>query len=467
MENLGIETALRLDKFQPRSYQIPIVDALENKKYKRILAILPRRAGKDVVAWNLIIRAAIRKQAVYYYILPTYSQARKVIWDSIMSNSMRFLDFIPPELIDSTNSSEMKVRLTNGSIIQLVGSDNVDSLVGSNPAGVVYSEYALQDPKAYQLLRPILVYNQGFMIFISTPRGKNHLWELYNIAQNSSEWFCTKLTVNDTGHIPLSEIEKERAEGLMSEDLIAQEYYTDFNVGIEGSYYSRYIEKLRLRRQIGEVPWTPEFRVHTAWDLGVRDSTSIIFFQVAGMTIRIIDYYENSKQGLEHYVKILDGKADAGYQYGKHFAPHDIAVTEWGTGLTRLEKARHLGIKFETMRDSVGKMVSVLPNISLEDGIECVRTTLPKCWIDEEKCSKLLDCLENYRQEYDEKKRVYKNTPLHNWASNGADAMRYLSLSLPKTRDGMSASQLESNFMRARQGEQGQLPAFFRDAEPF
>src|SRR5690606_26118990 len=175
----------------------------------------------------------------------------------------------------------------------------------TNPQGVVFSEYALQDPRAYQFIRPILAANQGWALFISTPRGKNHLWELYNIAEQSPEWFCYKLTLDDTKHIPIEEIEKERQEGIMSEDLIQQEYYTSFTMGVEGSYYAKYLDKMKLNKQIGQVPWESSLLVNTAWDIGFRDSTTIIFYQIAGQTIRIIDCYDNNKEGLEHYKSIL------------------------------------------------------------------------------------------------------------------------------------------------------------------
>src|SRR4029077_5679414 len=206
---MNVETKIKLDQFMPRQYQLPICDALENKEYRKILCCLPRRAGKDVVDFNLMIRAALKKIGVYFYIFPTYSQAKKVIWDSITNSGQKFLDYIPSELIVSKNSQEMKITLINSSIIQLVGSDNIDSLVGTNPQGCVFSEYALQSPLAYQFLKPILTVNRGWALFISTPRGKNHFWELYNIAMHSPDWFCYKLTVEDTNHVPLYEIQKE------------------------------------------------------------------------------------------------------------------------------------------------------------------------------------------------------------------------------------------------------------------
>ena len=449
---MNVETIVRLNKFVPRNYQLPIIDAIENKGYKRVLAILPRRAGKDITAFNLAIRQCLKKVCVVYYIFPTYSQAKKVIWDSITNSGQRILDFIPDEVIESKNSQEMKIRFINGSLLQLVGSDNYDMLMGTNPYGCIFSEYALQDPRAYQYIRPILLANDGWALFISTPRGKNHLWQLYQVAKESPDWFAYKLTIDDTGHIPLEEIERERREGLISDDLIMQEYYTSFEMGVEGSYYAKYLDRMRLDGRISQVPWENGFKVHTAWDLGVRDSTSIIFFQVIGQTVRLIDCYQNSKEGLEHYVKVLESKP---YSYGKHIAPHDIKVKEWGTGITRLEKARQLGVNFVTSND-----------LSIVDGIEAVRTTLSKIWIDDTKCKELINALENYRQEFDVKRKVYKNHPLHDFSSHFADSMRYLCVSLPKTRDGVSPQELDRRYNEATYGVQSNMPSIFRDDIP-
>lgn len=449
---MNLATQIVLNKFKPRPYQLPILDAIENKGYKRVVAILPRRAGKDITAFNLCIRTCLRKVCVIYYIFPTYAQAKKVIWDSITNTGERILDFIPDSLVESKNSQEMKIRFKNGSLLQFVGSDNYDSLMGTNPQGIVFSEYALQDPRAYQYIRPILTANQGWALFISTPRGKNHLWELYQIAQQNPEWFAYKLTVEDTMHIPLSEIEKEKQEGIMSDDLIQQEYYTSFEMGVEGAYYAKYLDKMRIAGQIGQVPWESGFKVNTAWDLGVRDSTTIIFFQVVGHVVRIIDCYENSKQGLEHYVKVIEQKP---YSYARHIAPHDIAVREFGSGMTRIEKAKQLGINF-----------TIASDLSIEDGIESVRSAFSKIWIDEVRCAPLIKALENYRQEYDIKRKVYKNHPLHDWSSHWADSMRYLCISLPKIRDGLSPEELDRRYQEALYGKNANMPSIFRDDLP-
>lgn len=383
---------------------------------------------------------------------PTYAQGKKILWDSITNDGVRFLDYIPPSLVESTNGQEMKIRLTNGSLIQIIGSDNIDSIVGSNPRGVCYSEGALQDPRAYQFIRPILAANDGFAIFISTPRGKNWFYELFQIATHSPDWFAYKLTLDDTQHISQQAIDKERAEGIMSEDLIQQEYYCSWDMGVEGSYYSRYLDRIRVQGRIGDVPWESSFKVHTSWDLGMRDATTIIFFQTVGQIVRIIDCYENTGLGLDHYIKILQQKP---YAYGKHIAPHDIKVRELGTGMSRLEKARQMGLSF-----------TVAPDMSIEDGIESARALMSKVWIDARNCAPLIKALENYRHEYDAKKKAYKNTALHDWSSHFSDNFRYLAISLPKTRDGASPEDIERNYLSALGGNQSHLPAVFRDDLP-
>lgn len=449
---MKVETKIHLSKFIARDYQRPLIEAFNSGKYTRFLVVWPRRAGKDICAFNLILRAALKKVGVYFYIFPTYSQAKKCIFDSITNTGERFSDFIPAELLAGTNSTELKYNLSNGSLIQLVGSDNIDSLVGTNPQGIVYSEYALQSPLAYQFLRPVLLGNGGWAMFVSTPRGKNLLWDLYQIATNSEDWFCSKLTVDDTQHISVFEINKEIEEGLISNELAMQEYWTSFLRGIEGSIYNKYIDKMRVKDQIGKVPHEIGFKVNVCFDLGVRDSTAILFYQCIGQTVRIIDCYENSKVGLEHYVNVIRRyEQEKGYSYGKFIAPHDIAVKEFGSGMTRLEKAKNLGINF-----------IICPNISIEDGIEAVRTTMSKIWIDESNCKIFLKAIENYRHQWDEKRKVYSAAPLHDWASNFADCLRYLAVSLPKVKDNNSPEKIEDNYRKARYGTDFDVPAPFR-----
>jgi len=445
------ETEVHLNKFKPREYQKAAFDAIINMGYKKVMCIWPRRAGKDLTAWNICIHEMIRKVQTIYYVFPTYSSGRRILWDAISNDGFRILNYLPEELIESKNEQLMRIRLKNGSLFQVIGSDNYDNaLVGTNPQGVVFSEFAISNPNAYSFVRPILSANDGWALIVSTPRGRNFLWEMYNVGlENPQSWFVSKLTVDDTLHIPFEVIERERIEGEMSEDLQLQEYWTSFEMGVEGAYYTKYIDRARLDGRIADVPWEPGLPVHTSWDIGCRDMTSIIFFQVANNVIRIIDCYEKNKEGLEHYINVLKSKD---YTYGKHIGPHDIRNMDFSTGITRWEKARRLGFTFV-----------VADKISIVDGIEAVRSKLPTMWFDQKKCAPLIKALENYRQEFDAKKKVYKDKPLHDVFSNFADSMRYLCISLHKVRMGSSPEDINKRYRRAMYGDEANIPPIFRD----
>jgi phage terminase large subunit len=447
------EVNILLNRFKPREYQKPLIHVFEQGKIKKFICVWPRGSGKDIGAYNIVVKQALRRPGVYFYTFPEYKQAKRVLWDSILDdNGTRFVDFIPHQCIESENATELKVTLKNSSIIQAVGTDNIDAMMGTNPKGVVFSEYSMQDPKAYQYLRPRLALNDGFAIFISTPRGKNHFYDLYQIASNNPDsWFTSFLTLNDTNHIALSKIEEDRRDGLLNEELIQQEYYCSWSRGQEGTILGKYLDRMRIDRRISDVQYEIAFKVHTSWDLGVRDSTTILFFQCIGTTVRIIDCYENSGYGLDHYIKVLQQKP---YSYGRHIAPHDIQCRELGTGVSRLEKARQLGLNF-----------IVASNLSLEDGIEAMRSVTSKLWIDFNNCKDLIHSLEHYRYEYNEIKGIYSSRPLHNFASHYADALRYLAISLPKTADGLTAEELDKRFNEAQYGKQSNMPRFFRDPE--
>ena len=399
-------------KFTPRDYQIPLISCID-RGYKRAVCIFHRRAGKDKTLINLITKEALKRVGVYYYLFPTYKQGRKIIWQGIDKAGMKFTDHIPEEIRKRTNDQEMMIELKNGSIIQIIGTDDIDRIVGTNPVGCVFSEYSLQNPKAWDLLRPILAENEGWAVFNYTPRGKNHGYELYEMAKNNPKWFAQILTVDDTKAISQEAIEEERLAG-MDEDLIQQEFYCSFEAAIQGAYYAKQINKANEDGRITNVPYVENLPVYTVWDLGVGDSTAIWFVQLVNQEIRIIDYYEAQGEGLPYYAKVLDEK---GYKYGGHYAPHDIQVREMGSGLSRLETARSLGINFQ-----------VVKNISIDDGINAARTIFNRCWFDKEKTKQGVNCLVNYHKEYDEKRKEYKNIPYHDWSSHGADAFRYLAV---------------------------------------
>jgi hypothetical protein len=345
--------------------------------------------------------------------MPTYSQAKKVIWDASTNDGLRILDYIPKEVIAQKNQQEMKIRFANGSLFQLIGSDNINSLMGTNPKIVVFSEYALQTTDAWDFIRPILKVNNGTAIFISTPRGRNHFFDLFNMGKTQPDWYVEKLTYKDTGVLTDEDIEKEIAEG-MSEELALQEYSCSFDRGIDGAIYAKLINKMREEERIGEFKYDPYKMVHTSWDLGWSDTTAIIFFQMEGERIRIIDFEEHSNKTLIWYKGLLQ---DKGYRYGTHLFPHDVAqVDGLSTGLTRQEILEDLNIQVTKVKRSF-----------IVDGIEAVRAILSsRVCIDEKKCLELIKSLENYFREYDEKKKIYKDKPCHNWASHGSDSMRYL-----------------------------------------
>lgn len=367
---------------------------------------------------------AVKKVGIYYYFFPHFSQGRKILWDGVDKDGFRLLHHIPTDIIDGNpNSTEMKIRLRNGSLIQIIGTNNIDSIVGTNPIGCVFTEYSLQDPRAWQLIRPILVENGGWAVFNFTPRGANHGKDIYEMAKGNPDWFCQLLTVADTQVVSEADIQAEREAG-MSEDFIQQEFYCSFTLGVEGSYYAQYMEEARDEGRIGNITWNKQARVFTAWDIGFGDSTAIIFYQIVGQEIHIIDYYENHGEGLPHYVGVLKDKP---YIYEKHFAPHDIESHAFSSGLSAREVGASLGVSFIT-----------LPTLKLriEDGIEALRGLFPRIWIDATKCKNLIKCLENYRKEFDQRLEVYKNRPLHDKYSHGADAARYMAIAIKRHVDG-------------------------------
>lgn len=398
--------------FKPRPYQIPIITNL-NKGKKRAVWVVHRRGGKDITVFNwCLLQLLLNPGWTAFHILPTYNQAKKVIWDANTNESKRLLDYIPSEVIESKNGQEMKIRFTNGSLYQLIGSDNIDSLVGTNPKIIIFSEYAIQSPAAWDYLRPILDVNKGYALFISTPRGKNHFYDLVNMARNNPAWFCEVLSIKDTGVLNETDVDSIRAEGV-SEELIQQEYYCSFNRGVEGSYYGRLIEKARDEARICNVPYDTRMPVHTAWDIGYGDSTSIIFWQDVGGECRVIDAYEAQGEGIAHYAKIIQNKP---YVYGSHYMPHDAGAGSIQTGRTLQDVAYDVGIK----------SVLLEREKDIQIGIEAVRSMLSICYFDEKNCRHLLKCLENYHKKFNEKTQAYSEAPTHDWTSHAADSARYM-----------------------------------------
>lgn len=446
------EVEIELNDFEVRDYQAPIWIAYK-KGYKRILAILPRRAGKDISTWNLLIRAALQKSGIYWFVYPSYSQGKKVLWNGMNSEGQRWLSYLPAECIKSMNSTDMSIRLHNESIIQIVGADNPDSLRGVNPCFVVLSEYRDMDPGILTIIRPVLEVNNGTLIVISTPEGHNALWQMWQIAQaNPTAWFSYLLTIRETKHITEQQVEDMITRGEMTYDMAQQEFYCSFDRGIEGTIWGKYLKRARIENRITTVLHEPAMLTHMAMDIGVNDCTTILWFQVptGGNMIRIIDCYSSNNRGLDHYIDIIKSKP---YRMGNHYAPHDLKVREFSTGMTRYSLAKSLGIDFK-----------ILPQQLVEDSITNVYLSWPKIYIDETKCKDFLEACDNYYREYDEKGKRYRDHPVKNWAIHYNDAFRYLIQAVPLVSGPTySAKELDESFMKARYGDNVHLPPIFRN----
>ena len=409
--------------FTPRDYQRKIIRAVMNEGYRHILVIIHRRAGKTLTALSLTTMLALERPGLHFSLLPQTNQCRKVVWKGRGSDGIRFIDRIPIPLRSRVNNVDMSIELLNGSIIQLSGSNNYDALVGTNALSIVYDEYALQDPAARDYLSRILTESGGVELIFTTPRGHNHAYDLYQMAIHNPKWYVVKLTVEDTQRedgspvITPEMIADERHNGV-SEEIIQQEYYCSFEIGNQGAYYTEQLAQAEYEGRIGDFDINKSRPVMTAWDIGVRDATSIILFQSDGYNIEIIDYIEANNKGVDYFFdELFVRQQKLGFRrYGHHFAPHDIMNREWGNSArSRLSSAAQLGLHFQKV-----------PRLSEQDNIAAGRSIFPFCKFHASNCRRLLLCLREARREYDEERRIFKDNPFDNFALHGFDAFNYM-----------------------------------------
>jgi len=402
--------------YVPRPQQQPFWGAMQKPGIDRAVLVWPRRFGKDTTCLNFTITKMLQRPGLYVHMFPEYAQGRRILWEGINRDGFRFRDYFHPSIVakrkdgsPDMDEQEMRVRVINGAVWQIAGSDRYDALRGGNPVGLTMSEYSYQNPRAWATLSPILNENGGWAVFEFTPNGKNHAWKLFSGAKDLPNWFVQRLTLADTQHIPASKIAEDLALGVLTEEDVQQEYYCSFESGSFGSYYGRLMAQMYTDDRVTRVPWDPMLPVLTAWDIGMDDQTAIGFFQLAPREIRCIDYYENSGEGLPHYANLLRSK---GYVYSQHLMPHDAEVTEWGSGRTRWEIALSLGIRpIKVVRRPDDK----------SDTHEAVRRILPRMVMDAKKCERWIDALTSYGKAWDEKLQTFKRTPRHDWASHPAD----------------------------------------------
>ena len=386
------------------------------QKHRFNVIIVHRRGGKTVFAINHLIKSALinkRPYPRYAFISPYRLQGKSTAWDYLK----QFSAAIPGVKF---NESELRVDFDiNNSRIQIIGAENSNAIRGQYFDGIIVDETQNIAPDLFDtILRPCLSDRNGFAIFIGTPKGRNYFYQLHQLAKQTEDWFTCVFKASETNIIDKKELQAARA--IMSEEAYAQEMECSFQAGISGSYYGSIMENLEKNGRFKNFEIDDSAETETWWDLGMNDSTIITFVQRSKNEIKVIDCYENSGEGLEHYLNIIDSKP---YTYSKHIAPHDIRVRELGTNKSRWESAKELGLEFD-----------IAPKLSVEDGIEQVRQLLPKCWFHRQNCNKLIEALKSYCKRWDEKNNCFRNRPLHNWASHFADSFRYGSIVEPIER---------------------------------
>jgi len=423
---------IELPIIELRPYQQSIWDEWFDKRDKvknmKLIQEWHRRAGKDIFDINILVSEAMLVTGNYWFVLPEAQQVRNAIWEGITKDGQKYLDFIPKEIIHKTDNQSMKIYLKDpqnpdiaGSIITFLGGDRYDKRVGAGLKGCVISEFSLQKPNVYDLaVEPMLKETGGWCIFNYTPRGENHATKMFDWIETKDTYISSKLTIDDTTDndgnriVNDNDLLEERERG-KPEELIQQEYYCSREGANFGSYYGDILRQ--YKDNIGKYAYDAGYPVHTLWDLGISDQMAIWFVQFVGNTINIIDYYENSNYALGHYASVLKGK---GFLYAMHHLPHDGNQRQ----LTSGERAITIQQQLKDLEVYPIKIHSA--RMDIYGAIQRVRAFIPKCFFNEETTMDGHEALKQYQREWDEGRQIFKNTPLHNWASHAADAFSIL-----------------------------------------
>lgn len=408
--------------FKPRHYQSDVLRAFFNDKVRHMLLVQHRRSGKDRLCFCMMIGAALQRPGLYLYLFPKAVQGRKSLFKARGSDGIAFLDMIPRDLVVKTNSVEMSITLVNGSIIQVSGASTADTLVGSNPLGIVYSEFSLMPMSVRDYLSPILAENSGWELLNLTPRGRGPVYDLFVKSLSDPTWFVRHLSVDDTKHdngspiITYEEIDSFRKSG-MDESIIQQEFFVSWNSSNIGSYYASYMDKAESEGRVKDFDIIKSIKCFAVFDIGISDATSIWIMQPVSDQLRLIYHYEASGHGFNHYAQMLDTICkQLGIRIQTTYGPHDLANRTWGgEARSALALARDAGIVF-----------SIVPKTSIDDGIQAVMALFPQFWFHKTNCIKGIEAVRHYRREYDEELRTFKPTPLHDWSSHSSDSLRYL-----------------------------------------
>ena len=407
--------------YKPRAPQKEIHQLVKTNRFTVVVA--HRRMGKTVCAINQLIHSALnceKDNPRYAYVAPTYNQAKRIAWDYL-------LEYTRP-LGGKANIAELRVDFM-GRRISLYGADNPDSLRGIYLDGCVLDEVGQINPSLFtEIVRPALSDRLGYCVAMGTPKGQNHFKDLRDRGEKKDGWELLEFKSSQTALLDEGELKAAYKE--MGEDKFNQEFECSFSAPVEGSYYSKLINELEAKNQICDIPRDELARTFTGWDLGMSDSTSIWVAQIVNKEIRLIDYVENHGVGLDYYVNWLK---EHDWMFATHILPHDVAVRELGTGLSRKEVLEESGLS-----------VTIAPKLTVMDGIQAARRILPRCWFDP-KVKLGLDALRNYKRVYDEKRAVFHDRPFHDWASHASDAFRYLAVGLDDSPSEAWSKPLEIN----------------------
>jgi len=401
--------------YKPRASQAEMHNSLRRWN----VLVMHRRFGKTVFAVNHLIKECLTcplPRPRVAFIAPTFTQAKRIAWDYV-----KYYASVIPAI--EFNETELRVDFPNGARLMLLSAENPDALRGIYLDLAIFDEYGMQNPRVWgEVVRPALSDREGAAVFLGTPAGHNHFFDLLQqakreVADGSDKWYWKTVKASESGIVKDEELEAAKKQ--MTEEQFEQEYQCSFTASIIGAYYGKLIAEAEEDDRVTKVPYDPSLPVHTAWDLGVNDATAIWFAQIyRSGAVHIIDYYENSGVGLDHYAEVLNRKDVV---FGNHLAPHDIEVRELGSGKSRLETALSLGIRFK-----------VVPRMKVADGINAARMLLPKCYFDRDKCQDGIDMLRQYRQEWDDKKKVFRDHPRHDYTSHASDAFRYLATGIER-----------------------------------
>ena len=397
-------------KYRPRS----VFEDFHDRKERWAVIVAHRRCGKTVACINdLIVKALLenKQHAQYAYIAPFYSQAKSVAW--------RYLERFSEPVLSKANQSELWVELINGARIRLFGADNPNALRGNFLDGVVMDEMADMKPSVWgEIIRPLLADRLGWATFIGTPKGHNAFYDIYNEATKKPNWYVKVLRADQTMLLPQSELDDAKAT--MSDNQYEQEFLCSFEAAILGAFYGNEMRRITDLDRITIVDYDPMFPCHTAWDLGFNDSTSIWWFQVVYGEIRVLDHHTSNGQAIPYYTGLLAQKEDEfGYKYGFHYLPHDARAKTLASGGKSI--IEQISAKIDI------KHLKIVPNLSLQDGIQATRLALTRAWFDN-RCEEGIECLRQYQREWDDDKKVFRDRPKHDWTSHSADAFRYLSI---------------------------------------